>query len=56
MSSTCLYGKVDLVNKPLTCKVDLVCGYGINYYPLYVDEGLLLVDFNGSITKLFVKR
>lgn len=56
MSSTCLYGKVNLVDKPLVCKISIVCGYGLDYFPLYVDEGILLVDFKGNITKLFVKR
>lgn len=56
MSSACLYGKVNLVSEPISCRVSMVCGYGLNYFPLYVDEGVLLVDFKGNTAKLFVKR
>ena len=56
MSSTCLLGKVNLASNPLSCKISMICGFGLDYFPIYVDEGILLVDFKGNITKLFVKR
>lgn len=56
MSSTCLFGKVNLVSNPLSCKISMICGFGLDYYPIYVDEGVLLVDFKGDVAKIYVKR
>lgn len=56
MNGSCLQVKVSM--EPLKLKVSATeyCGLGIGYVPLLVDEGFLLVDFKGSIAKLFVKR
>lgn len=56
MNGSCLQVKVSM--EPLKLKVSATeyCGIGMGYVPLLVDEGFLLVDFKGSIAKLFVKR
>jgi hypothetical protein len=43
---------------PIKLKVSVgeICGSGLNYLPLLVDEGYLLIDFRGGKSHLFVKK
>ena len=55
----CISIKVENQITPMQVVVSQICGIGgsdLNYIPLLVDEGYLLVDMNGSLTKLFVKK
>ena len=55
----CISIKVENQIPPMQVTVSQICGIGgidLNCLPLLVDEGYLLVDMNGSLTKLFVKN
>lgn len=51
--------KVKNCTTPIQVTVSQVCSIGggaMNYLPLLVDEGYLLVDLNGSLAKLLVEK
>ena len=55
----CISMKVKNCTTPIQVTVSQVCSIGgeeMNYLPLLVDEGYLLVDLNGSLAKLLVDK
>lgn len=56
MNSSCLQVKVSMIPIQLKVSVNTFCGAGINYIPLLVEEGYLLIDFKGDYSYLFVKK
>lgn len=56
MDASCLQVKFSLMNSGLKVSVSEFCGANLNFYPLLVDEGYLLVDFKGKHSYLFVKK
>jgi hypothetical protein len=56
MNQVCLHAKVTIEHVKLKVSISELCSTASKYLPLLVDEGFLLVDFNGGVSKLYVKR
>lgn len=52
----CVNVEITRVTQPLEIQVEMVCGLSLNSIPLLVDEGYLLVDFNGDVGYLYVNK
>lgn len=55
-SSTCLQVKTSIIGERIQVSASILCGFGLNYFPLLVDEGFLLIDMGGKASKLFVQK
>jgi hypothetical protein len=56
MDGICLHVTATLASPRLNVSASLYCGLGVNYIPLLVDEGYLIVELNGSDALLYVKK
>jgi hypothetical protein len=52
----CLRIKVSAEPIRVNARITQFCGAGLDFEPLLVDEGYLLIDFRGGYSKLFVRR
>ena len=52
----CLQADVTIASQHLKPVVSLFCSIGIVYFPLFVDEGYLLVEDDGVVSFLCVNK
>ena len=52
----CLQADVTIASQHLKPVVSLFCSIGIVYFPLFVDEGYLLVEDEGVVSFLCVNK
>ena len=55
-SSTCIQVKTSIIGERIKVYTNILYGFGLNSFPLFVDEGFLLIDLNGKTSKLFVQK
>lgn len=55
-SGVCLNINISMVSSGIKASVSEYCSVKSKFIPLFVDEGVLLVDYNGGIAKLLVNR
>ena len=51
-----LKAKIKILNTSLKVNVNMICATNINYILLYVNEGLLLCDFEDNASYFYVMK
>lgn len=52
----CIHVTATYVGKPMNITASLVCGVGSSVWALLVDEGCLIVEYNGTDAYVLVKK